>query len=120
MQNKLTPEQHHILCEKGTEPPWSGEYVSLHDDGMYHCALCDAPLFSSDAKFDSGSGWPSFDRVNAPDAIELTPDTNIGMTRTEVICRSCGGHLGHVFDDGGTETGKRFCVNSRALKFYAS
>jgi len=114
---QLTDEQHHILREKGTEAPFSGVYVHQTQDGMYHCAGCGAELFASEAKFDSGSGWPSFDRVAGSDAVELKEDTSGGMRRTEVMCKACGGHLGHLFNDGPTKTKKRFCINSAALEF---
>lgn len=116
-KKKLTPEQFRVLREKGTEAPFTGEYVNMHEDGMYHCAGCGAVLFASDNKFDSGSGWPSFDRVAASDAVELHEDISHGMKRIEVTCKNCGGHLGHVFDDGPTQTGQRFCINSCALSF---
>ena len=116
-KEQLTPQQYHVLREKGTEAPFEGVYVNHHEDGMYHCAGCGAVLFSSESKFDSGSGWPSFDRVSSSDAVELREDTSGGMKRYEVICRSCGGHLGHVFDDGPTSTKQRFCINSCALDF---
>ncbi len=116
-KQKLTPEQFKILREKGTEPAFSGELLNNHDDGMYHCAGCGAALFKSESKFDSGSGWPSFDAAHGDGAIELIEDTSHGMTRTEIVCKNCGGHLGHVFDDGPTKTGKRFCVNSCSLDF---
>lgn len=116
-KKKLTPEQYRILREKGTEAPFTGEYVNMHEDGMYHCAGCGAALFASDNKFDSGSGWPSFDKVASSDTVELHEDTSHGMKRVEVTCKKCGGHLGHVFDDGPTQTGQRFCINSCALDF---
>jgi peptide-methionine (R)-S-oxide reductase len=115
--DNLTPEQRHILLEKGTEPAFSGAYVDHHDDGSYRCIGCGNILFASEHKFDSGSGWPSFDRAREG-SITLHTDTSHGMQRTEVVCASCGGHLGHVFSDGPREsTGKRFCINSSVLDF---
>lgn len=117
-KEKLTPEQYHILREKGTEPAFTGKYYTNHETGMYECAACGHPLFSSDAKFESGSGWPSFDRPENLENVELHDDTSFGMHRTEVICKNCGSHLGHVFDDGPQETtGQRYCINSAALTF---
>jgi peptide-methionine (R)-S-oxide reductase len=110
----LTPEQYSILRGKGTEAPFTGEYVHEKADGTYACVACGNPLFDSSAKFDSGTGWPSFDQA-LPGAIEAHPDTSHGMVRTEITCARCGSHLGHVFDDGPTETGKRYCVNSVCL-----
>src|SRR3989344_3286012 len=117
-KEKLTPEEYAVLREGETEPPFTGEYVDMHEDGMFYCKACGAPLFSSDTKFDSGTGWPSFtDPVNAEHVI-LEPDSSQGMHRTEVRCRKCGSHLGHVFDDGPRDQGgKRFCINSCALDF---
>lgn len=115
LKQKLTPEQYHILREKGTEAPFSGEYVSTKEKGMFNCVVCGNKLFSSDAKFESGTGWPSFDQA-IPGSIEMKEDTAAGMHRTEVVCAKCGSHLGHVFDDGPEQTtGKRFCINSACL-----
>ena len=113
----LTSEQYHVLREGGTEKPFTGEYVDKEDDGRYSCAACHQHLFESSAQFHSGSGWPRFSDVFAQGNIELKEDDALGMKRTEVTCAHCGSHLGHVFDDGQTETGKRYCVNSLALDF---
>ena len=119
MTNKnLTSEQYRVLREGGTDAPFSGELLDNKESGMYHCVGCRAELFSSDTKFDSGSGWPSFTDVAHSRAVELKQDDSHGMTRTEVVCKSCGGHLGHVFDDGPRDAdGKRYCINSVCLEF---
>lgn len=114
-KNKLTPEQYKVLREKGTEPAFTGEYWDTKEKGMYRCAACGAELFDSDTKFDSGTGWPSFTDAK-PGAVIFEHDSAHGMSRTEVICAKCGGHLGHVFDDGpASKGGKRFCINSCSL-----
>ncbi|PJC37473.1 peptide-methionine (R)-S-oxide reductase [Candidatus Peregrinibacteria bacterium CG_4_9_14_0_2_um_filter_53_11] len=118
-KEKLTPEQYHILREQGTESPYKNEYYLNKAEGMYTCGACEHPLFSSDTKFESGSGWPSFyDPVNREN-VELIEDNAHGMSRTEVRCKNCGSHLGHVFNDGPTPTGQRYCINSCSLKFKA-
>ena len=116
----LSPEQFKVLRQCGTEPPFSGKYVHHKDDGTYVCAGCGSELFSSDTKFESGSGWPSFWDKLSPEAVETRVDRSHGMVRTEVLCRKCGGHLGHVFDDGPNPTGLRYCINSLALGFKPS
>jgi peptide-methionine (R)-S-oxide reductase len=117
-RKELTPEQYHVLREKGTEPAFSGEYDSVFDAGSYNCGACGTKLFESGKKFDAHCGWPSFyDAI--PGTVELTPDDTLGMSRTEVTCATCGGHLGHVFEgeDLGTPTDQRYCINSLSLKF---
>jgi peptide-methionine (R)-S-oxide reductase len=113
---ELDPEQYRVLRQKGTEAPFSGEYDHVFEQGTYHCAGCGAELFGSEAKYDSGCGWPAFYEPTGADAVEEEVDTSHGMVRTEVMCASCGGHLGHVFPDGPRPTGLRYCINSAALK----
>lgn len=112
--SELNPELYKVARGKGTEAPFSGKYVHETKNGMYSCAVCEQELFSSDTKFDSSTGWPSFDEA-LPGAVELHQDDSMGMTRTEVVCSKCKSHLGHVFDDGPTKTGKRYCLNSVCL-----
>jgi len=114
----LTPEEYRVLRESGTEAPFTGKYVDNHEDGMYRCRACGAALFNSDKKFDSGSGWPSFTDPAVAENVGTRSDGALGMHRTEVFCKNCGGHLGHVFDDGPKdEGGKRYCINSVCLDF---
>lgn len=114
---KLSEEQINICHFKGTEPPFSGKYLNNKEAGTYHCAACDAELFASDTKFDSGTGWPSFWDAAGKDSVALEEDLSHGMRRTEVLCKECGAHLGHVFPDGPKPTGQRYCINSLSLDF---
>ena len=116
-REKLSPEQYRVLREGGTEPPWSGELLNNKGEGAYRCAGCGAPLFRSDSKYDSGSGWPSFTAPAGDQAVSEVEDVSHGMRRTEVRCAACEGHLGHVFPDGPGPEGLRYCINSAALRF---
>lgn len=115
-KEKLSEKEYHILREKGTEPPHSGKYNTHFEDGKYYCKGCGELLFDSESKFESNCGWPSFDS-SVEGAIEYKKDTTFGMQRIEILCSNCGGHIGHIFDDGPTETGKRYCVNSLSINF---
>jgi peptide-methionine (R)-S-oxide reductase len=116
LRKRLSKLQYRVTQQAGTERPFTGEYWNTKAPGVYHCIVCDAPLFSSDTKYDSHSGWPSFWEALDPDAVELHEDRSLGMVRTEVVCASCGAHLGHVFPDGPQPTGERFCMNSASLR----
>lgn len=120
-KQKLTPEQYHVLREKGTEAPFSGELLQNSETGEYKCGACGAVVFKSDAKYESTqpglAGWPSFAEVAKSDAVDLVPDDSWGMERTEVVCKNCGSHLGHVFDDADSPSGKHYCINSCSLDF---
>lgn len=113
---KLTPEQRRVMMDKGTEAPFSGKHLHEHRDGIFRCAACGNPLFDSDAKFESGTGWPSFDQA-LPGSVRYEHDPAFGMARTEIVCARCGSHLGHVFDDGPTKSGRHYCTNSVCLEF---
>ncbi len=116
-REELTPEQYEVLRQAGTEPAFTGRYWNAHDDGVYRCAGCGSELFASDTKFDSGTGWPSFTEPAVAEAVETRDDSSYGMVRTEVVCRTCGGHLGHVFPDGPRDQGGlRYCINSAAIQ----
>lgn len=116
----LTPQQYHVLRDKGTDPPFTGKLTFNYEKGIYTCAACGNELFTSEMKFDSHCGWPSFDREIAGGKIKTETDRSFGMVRTEIMCAKCGSHLGHIFDDGPTDTGMRYCVNSTSLNFQAT
>lgn len=120
LRERLTPMQYHVTQEAGTERPFSGDTWDNHADGQYRCVVCGAELFESGTKFESGSGWPSFTQPVSDDAVDTEVDRSYGMVRTEVMCKACGAHLGHVFPDGPRPTGDRFCMNSASLQFVPS
>lgn len=117
LQQKLTPEQYYVTQEKGTERAFTGKYYQHKETGVYHCVCCEAPLFTSETKYESGSGWPSFWQPVSPEAVKEVLDKSHGMVRTEVVCGNCDAHLGHVFTDGPRPTGLRYCLNSVSLDF---